>query len=311
MSEVKTHETNLALLTPGKKVSGEVFLVKKIEVGITKRNNKYYSAWLNNKHGTTEVKVWSPHEVLDTDDFVQMWMEVVDKGKWGAQWTISHYTKSAYEGDEFFGSQLGLDPLSEISPVIDYPFKDETLKSLVSCFRGQFLKNTIAEDSNFYNVPAYKDYYYGKSGLVQYLRTMFEICAGYSRANQELLTALILFHHLGSVTSFQKMKPTETYYLSNMKIESTRVLEELKNQCMRNGFSIDMYTFKELIHTCFNSELLTPEALIFRNARKTAIALYKLEKAKDENLMFTTTPHGVIFNRDHWRVSGQDTENTD
>ena len=163
MTETRTHETNLSILTPGKKVSGEVFLVKKIEVGITRTNKKYYTAWLNNKYGTNEIKIWSPHEDLDEDNFIQLWMEVQDKGKWGSQWNISHYIKSAYEGDELFAAQLGVDPLEEISPIIDYPFKNETLKSLVSVFRSKFLTNSIEEDSNFYNVPAYKTYYYGKS----------------------------------------------------------------------------------------------------------------------------------------------------
>jgi len=303
----KIHETNLAILTPGKKIKGEVFLVKKIEVGVTRTNKKYYSAWLNNKYGTSEVKIWSPHEDLNEDDFVQMWMEIQDKGKWGSQWSISHYIKSAYGGDELFAAQVGIDPLEEISPVIDYPFKNETLKSLVSVFREKFLKNSIEEDSNFYNVPAYKDYYYGKSGLVQYLRSMFDISSGFSKVNREIVVALILFHHLGSVASFQRMKPTETYYLSNMKIESTLVLENLKNQAFREGKSIDMYTFKEIIHTCFNENLLTPEAIVFRNARDATIRLYKLEKAKDENKLFTSTLDGVIFNREHWETNGKST----
>jgi hypothetical protein len=298
-------------MTPGKKVSGEVFLVKKIEVGLTSRNNKYYTAWLNNKYGTNTVKIWSPHEVLDQDDFVQMWMEVENKSKWGAQWKISHYIKSEYGGDDLFGAQLGIDPLEEISPVLNYDFQDPSIRSLVSAFRTKFLKNSIEQDSNFYTVPAYKDYYYGKSGLVKYLRTVFDVASGYSNVNKDLLVGLVLFHHLGSITSFQKSTPTEMYYLSNMKIESMHVLEELKAHCLKEGLTLDLMVFKELILTCFNSDLLTPEAIIFRNARDTAISLYKLEKDKDVNLMFTKTPNGVIFNRDHWRVDESKTEDKD
>lgn len=309
--DAKIHETNLSVLTPGKKVLGEIFLIKKIEVGITRKNNKYYSAWLNNKYGTNEIKIWSPHEILDTDDFVQIWMTVEDRGKWGSQWNISHYIKSSYGGDELFGSQKSLDPLKEIDPILNYPFKDDSIKSLVQAFRTKFLKNSLDTESNFYNVPAYKDYYYGKSGLVQYLRTMYDVCSSYDKVDKDLLIGLILFHHLGSLTSFDKSTPTETYYLSNMKIESLRVLDDLKLHCLKEGLTLDLYVFKELVHTCFNSKLLTPEALIFRNARDTAIALYKLEKDRDENLMFTSTSDGVIFNRSHWRVNDSPPENKD